>query len=82
MAVRTQKKAAKPRKRAAARKASGKSSAKVARKASATAETEVDRLKRELAHANERIAELEEQRRQLADRIDWVIDSLHSLMDE
>ena len=43
---------------------------------------ERDQLKADLALARKRIAELEAQRAALADRIDWVIDSLHSLLDE
>ena len=47
-----------------------------------TLETERDRLQAELAAANKRIAALEVARDQVLDRIDWVIDSLHSLSDE
>lgn len=43
---------------------------------------DVERLRAELEAAQRRIAELEAQRAALADRIDWVIDSLHSLLDE
>ncbi|MBS0244784.1 MAG: DUF5320 domain-containing protein [Proteobacteria bacterium] len=45
-------------------------------------EAECARLKSELAEARKRIAELEGQREQVVNRIDWVIDSLHSLLDE
>ena len=40
------------------------------------------RLRGELAEARARIKVLEEQRELLINRIDWVIDSLHSLTDE
>lgn len=43
---------------------------------------ERDRLKAELAAAHARIAELEAQRDQIANRIDWIIDSLSSLLEE
>ncbi len=45
-------------------------------------EAEVARLQRELADAQARIKSLAEQRELLINRIDWVIDSLHSLNDE
>jgi hypothetical protein len=45
-------------------------------------ETERDALQAELAAARARIAELERTREQALNRIDWVIDSLHSLADE
>lgn len=45
------------------------------------AERERDALKAELEMARGRIAELERSRGQMADRIDWVIDSLHNLLE-
>ena len=42
-------------------------------------EAECARLQAELATASARIKALEEQRELLINRIDWVIDSLHSL---
>lgn len=45
-------------------------------------EAERDRLLAELEVARDRIAELERTRDQVLNRIDWVIDSLHSLADE
>lgn len=45
-------------------------------------EAERDRLKAELAAALERIARLEEARAQVVNRIDWVIDSLHTLIED
>jgi chromosome segregation ATPase len=45
-------------------------------------EAECARLRAELAEAQARLGELEAQRKALANRIDWVIDSLHSLLDE
>ncbi len=45
-------------------------------------EAERDRLKAELAAAKERIARLEESRAQVVNRIDWVIDSLHTLIED
>ena len=45
-------------------------------------EAERDRLMAELKAAQTRIADLERTREQVVNRIDWVIDSLHSLIDE
>ncbi len=45
-------------------------------------ERERDDLRAELEQARARIAALEESRRQVASRIDWVIDSLHGLIDK
>jgi chromosome segregation ATPase len=45
-------------------------------------EAERDRLKAELAAARERISRLEEARAQVVNRIDWVIDSLHTLIED
>lgn len=38
------------------------------------------RLRAELAVAQQRIAELEQRNKDVLDRIDWVIDSLHNLI--
>jgi predicted transcriptional regulator len=40
---------------------------------------EVQRLKAELAAAEQRIAELEMRQTEVINRIDWAIDALHSL---
>ena len=45
-------------------------------------EAERDRLLAELKAAQTRIADLERTREQVVNRIDWVIDSLHSLIEE
>ena len=45
-------------------------------------EAECASLRREVAEARQRVATLERQREALANRIDWVIDSLHSLTEE
>jgi chromosome segregation ATPase len=44
-------------------------------------ERERDGLKEALAAAETRIGELERQRKEILDRIDWVLDSLHSLLE-
>ncbi len=46
------------------------------------AERERDRLRLELEAARARVTALEESRRQAASRIDWIIDSLHNLIDK
>ncbi|MCC7253190.1 DUF4164 family protein [Hyphomicrobium sp.] len=46
-----------------------------------TLEQERDRLKGELEAARQRIAALEESRSLVASRIDWVIESLSSVVD-
>jgi phage shock protein A len=43
-------------------------------------ERECERLKGQLAEANERIAALEQRRAEAVNRIDWVIDSLHNVL--
>jgi chromosome segregation ATPase len=45
-------------------------------------ESERDRLQAQLEKAEKRIRELEESREQVVNRIDWVIDSLRSLVEE
>ena len=44
-------------------------------------ERERDRLKTQLAEAETRIARLEESRAEAVNRIDWVIDSLHNVLE-
>ena len=44
-------------------------------------ERECERLKTQLAEANERIAALEQRRAEAVNRIDWVIDSLHNVLE-
>ncbi len=45
------------------------------------AERECERLRAALAQAQEQIRTLEEQRAAVVDRIDWMIDTLHSLVE-
>lgn len=44
-------------------------------------ERECERLKAQLAEANERIAAFEQRRAEAVNRIDWVIDSLHNVLE-
>jgi hypothetical protein len=44
-------------------------------------ERERDRLKGQLEEAEARIARLQESRSEAVNRIDWVIDSLHNLIE-
>jgi chromosome segregation ATPase len=44
-------------------------------------ERERDRLKTQLAEAEARITRLEESRAEAVNRIDWVIDSLHNVLE-
>jgi septal ring factor EnvC (AmiA/AmiB activator) len=46
-----------------------------------TLERECERLKGKLAEAEERFAGLEERRTEAVNRIDWVIDSLHNVLE-
>jgi uncharacterized coiled-coil DUF342 family protein len=45
-------------------------------------EAERDRLKSQLSEAEERIGRLEESRSETVNRIDWVIDSLHNVLEQ
>lgn len=47
-----------------------------------TLEAERDRLKTQLSEAKERIGRLEESRNETVNRIDWVIDSLHNVLEQ
>lgn len=44
-------------------------------------ERECERLKVELSEANERIAAIEQRRAEAVNRIDWVLDSLHNVLE-
>jgi chromosome segregation ATPase len=44
-------------------------------------ERECERLKAQLAEANERIAALDQRRAEAVTRIDWVLDSLHNVLE-
>jgi hypothetical protein len=45
-------------------------------------ERERDRLKAQLQETKERLARLEESRTEVVNRIDWVIDSLHNVLEK
>jgi phage shock protein A len=47
-----------------------------------TLERENTRLQQQLEEANERVARLEESRSEAVNRIDWVIDSLHNILEK
>ena len=47
-----------------------------------TLERENTRLQEQLEEANDRIARLEESRSEAVNRIDWVIDSLHNILEK
>jgi hypothetical protein len=49
--------------------------------ATADLKAECERLRSELQAAQAQIAAYEAQRRALADRVEWVIDSLHTLIE-
>ena len=44
-------------------------------------ERECERLKAQLSEANERIAALDQRRAEAVTRIDWVINSLHNVLE-
>ena len=50
--------------------------------ASSDLERERDTLKAELEAARAEIATLQQQRDQIVNRIDWIIDSLHTLLED
>ncbi len=82
MAQRVQSKA----KRATTGRASATDSPAVGKAATADArfralEAERDRLKAELETAKAEIQRLEQARADIANRIDWVIDSLHNILE-
>ena len=82
MAERVTGKAKKQASTAPARSAKAKSVTEPKADRLASLEVECSRLRAELAEAGARIKALETQRKQLLDRIDWAIDSLHTLIDE
>ena len=82
MAERVAQKAKKQAKKASARPARDTHAVAAPRDRVVELEAECSQLKLELAEAATRLAALEAQRKQLLDRIDWAIDSLHSLLDE
>ena len=47
-----------------------------------TLERENVRLQQQLEEANQRISRLEESRSEAVNRIDWVIDSLHNILEK
>ena len=82
MAKRVAAKAKKVGEGAPARGAKGKPATAASRDRVAELQAECAELRAELEVAATRLAALETQRKQLLDRIDWAIDSLHSLIDE
>jgi uncharacterized coiled-coil DUF342 family protein len=83
MAVRARSKGKRPtapRRRSGAIGATSQSSEWYAQRVKAL-EQERDRLKAQLAEAEERIGRLEESRTETVNRIDWVIDSLHNVLE-
>lgn len=47
-----------------------------------TLQSEKDALRKELAASKSRVKQLEEANTQAVNRIDWVIDSLHNLLED
>jgi len=84
MAERASKKSKRPapRRRSAARgKTAGAAQEHGANRVK-TLERECDRLKTQLEEAHERITRLEQSRSEAVNRIDWVIDSLHNVLEK
>lgn len=65
-----------------AKRAAAGSARRTGRLADAVTALEIEReqLRRELAEARARIVELEKARKEALDRIDWALDSLHTLL--
>ncbi len=82
MAERTAGKAKKQAKKAPARAAKIKAAPAASRDRVGDLEAECAQLKAELAAAGKRLEALEAQRKVLLNRIDWAIDSLHSLIGD
>lgn len=68
--------------RQGARTASAKVKAPVAAPSTGELEAEVRALRQQLAEAKAEIARLEKRQELVVNRIDWVIDSLHNLLDD
>lgn len=66
---------------AAARGASGATKGPTTATSASTLEKRVAELERELAMARERVALLEAERGHVLNRIDWAIDSLHTVIE-
>lgn len=82
MANRVIGKAKKQAKKAPAPTAKTKAAPATSRDRVGELEAECQRLKAELAMAGKRMEALEAQRKLLLNRIDWAIDSLHSLLGD
>lgn len=82
MASRTAAKSKKPAKGKAEAPARGPAATDGRMAAGLEPAVEIERLRAELETARKRIAELEAQHENLVNRIDWAIDSLHSLIDD
>ncbi|MGE0702024.1 MAG: hypothetical protein AB7O57_23205 [Hyphomicrobiaceae bacterium] len=80
MAERVAKQSKKPARKAPA--AAPRESTGVKQPPAADERSEVARLTAELESVRAQLAALEAQREQLLNRIDWAIDSLHSLLEE
>lgn len=68
--------------RQTARTASTKAKAPVAAPQAAELEVELRALRQQLVEAKAEIARLEKRQELVVNRIDWVIDSLHNLLDD
>jgi hypothetical protein len=80
MAERVPRKGKRPAARAGERPIAGFDSADRQVQRIKSLERECERLKGQLAEANESIAALEQRRAEAVNRIDWVIDSLHNVL--
>ncbi len=81
MAERASRKSKRPAPRRAAGRGVGTDSAERPASGLKSLERERDRLKVQLKEAEERIARLEESRTEAVNRIDWVINSLHNVLE-
>jgi chromosome segregation ATPase len=82
MAERVPGKAKKQARKLPGRAAKGKAASAAPRGQLAELEAECQRLRAELGQAAVRLEALEAQRKHLLDRIDWAIDTLHSVLGE
>ena len=82
MAERATKKSKRPARRSVSKRTRESDSSEQSSSRIKALERDCDRLRTQLEEAQERIARLEEGRSETVNRIDWVLDSLHNVLEK